>query len=80
MNCFTHFSEIRLASERIDEGKNSCNGRSWLFGKDPDQRNCIVSNAKIEKTGYKPIYSLGMGIGEVVKGYTMIANTKYGNV
>lgn len=49
-------------------------------GKDPDQRNYIVSNAKIEKTGYKPIYSLDMGIGELVKGYTMISNTKYGNV
>lgn len=49
-------------------------------GKDPDQRNYIVSNAKIEKTGYKPIYSLDMGIGELVKGYTMISNTKYGNI
>ena len=49
-------------------------------GKDPDQRNYIVSNAKIEKTGYKPIYSLDMGIRELVKGYTMISNTKYGNV
>uniref|UniRef100_A0A7C3LTI4 SDR family NAD-dependent epimerase/dehydratase n=1 Tax=Leptospirillum ferriphilum TaxID=178606 RepID=A0A7C3LTI4_9BACT len=58
---------------------------SFLFleapvGKDPDQRNYIVSNAKIEKTGYKPIYSLEMGIRELIKGYTMISNTKYGNV
>ncbi len=49
-------------------------------GKDPDQRNYIVSNAKIEKTGYKPIYSLDAGIKELVKGFTMISNTKYGNV
>lgn len=49
-------------------------------GKDPDQRNYIVSNAKIEKTGYRPQYSLEEGIRELVKGYTMITNTKYGNV
>ena len=49
-------------------------------GKDPDQRNYIVSNAKIEATGFKPIYSLDMGIGDLITGYTMIKNTRYGNV
>lgn len=49
-------------------------------GKDPDQRNYIVSNDKIEKTGYKPDFSLEMGIKELIKGYTMISNTKYGNL
>ncbi|MDC8448522.1 MAG: NAD(P)-dependent oxidoreductase [Nitrospira sp.] len=49
-------------------------------GKDPDQRNYIVSNAKIEATGFKPIYSLDAGIGDLIKGYTMIKNTRYGNV
>lgn len=49
-------------------------------GKDPDQRNYIVSNAKIEGTGFKPIYSLDFGIQELIKGYTMICNNKYGNV
>ena len=49
-------------------------------GKDPDQRNYIVSNAKIEATGYKPMYSLDMGINDLIKGYTMIKNTRYGNV
>lgn len=49
-------------------------------GKDPDQRNYIVSNAKIEATGYKPVYSLDMGINDLIKGYTMIKNTRYGNV
>ena len=50
------------------------------IGKDPDQRNYIVSNAKIEATGFKPDCSLYFGIQELVKGYTMIRNTKYGNV
>jgi nucleoside-diphosphate-sugar epimerase len=49
-------------------------------GKDPDQRNYIVSNAKIEATGFKPMYSLDMGISDLIKGYTMIKNTRYGNV
>ena len=49
-------------------------------GKDPDQRNYIVSNAKIEATGFKPMYSLDAGISDLIKGYTMIKNTRYGNV
>jgi len=49
-------------------------------GNDPDQRNYIVSNAKIEATGFKPEFSLDRGIGELIKGYIMIRNTRYGNV
>ncbi len=47
---------------------------------DPDKRNYIVSNEKIERTGYKPVCSLDNGIQELIKGYTMIKNTRYGNV
>ncbi len=50
------------------------------IGKDPDQRNYIVSNAKIEATGYKPQVSLDTGIRELIKGYTMLRNSVYGNV
>ncbi|HUN90546.1 MAG TPA: NAD(P)-dependent oxidoreductase [Burkholderiaceae bacterium] len=49
-------------------------------GKDPDQRNYIVSNAKIEATGYRPAHSLDEGIRELIKGYTILRNAKYGNV
>ena len=49
-------------------------------GKDPDQRNYIVSNAKMEATGWRPKFSLDAGIAELVKGFTMIRNTRYGNV
>jgi len=49
-------------------------------GKDPDQRDYIVSNEKIEATGFKPEFSLDRGIGDLIKGYTMIRNTRYGNV
>jgi nucleoside-diphosphate-sugar epimerase len=50
------------------------------IAKDPDQRNYIVSNAKIEATGYRPRVSLEAGVRELVKGYTMIRNSVYGNV
>jgi len=48
-------------------------------GEDPDKRDYIVSNEKIEKTGYKPVYSIEMGIKELIKGYRIISNSKYGN-
>ena len=47
---------------------------------DPDQRNYIVSNQKIENTGWQPQISLDLGITELIKGYTMLVNSKYGNV
>jgi nucleoside-diphosphate-sugar epimerase len=49
-------------------------------GKDPDQRNYIVSNRKIEATGFVPEYSLDMGITELLKGYRMLKNSRYSNV
>ena len=50
------------------------------IGKDPDQRNYIVSNAKLESTGFKTQHSLDGGIRELIKGFTMLRNTRYGNV
>ena len=47
---------------------------------DPDKRNYVVSNEKIEATGWKPIVGLDAGIKELIKGYQMIRNSKYGNV
>lgn len=49
-------------------------------GKDPDQRNYIVSNKKIESTGFKTSVSLNAGIAELIKGYAMTKNTQYSNV
>tara|TARA_A100000164_G_C21903769_1_gene771904 strand:+ start:445 stop:1383 length:939 start_codon:yes stop_codon:yes gene_type:complete len=48
--------------------------------KDPDQRNYIVSNEKIEATGFFPKYSLDKGIIELIKGFQMLKNSMYGNV
>jgi nucleoside-diphosphate-sugar epimerase len=49
-------------------------------GKDPDQRNYIVSNEKIEAAGYKTSVTLAQGITELIKGLTMVKNTRYGNI
>jgi nucleoside-diphosphate-sugar epimerase len=49
-------------------------------GEDPDKRDYIVSNEKIERTGFKPDVSLGMGIQELVKAYQIIKRNQYANI
>jgi len=49
-------------------------------GEDPDKRNYIVSNEKIEKTGFKPRVSLQEGIAELIKGFKIIKQTKFSNI
>ncbi|MBP7830660.1 MAG: NAD-dependent epimerase/dehydratase [Kiritimatiellae bacterium] len=49
-------------------------------GEDPDKRNYIVSNEKIERTGYRPRVSLQQGIAELIKGYQVIRRNSYANV
>ncbi len=48
--------------------------------KDPDQRNYIVSNDKIEKTGWRPMYNLDKTIKELMKGIPTLKNTVYDNL
>ncbi|MFN5291196.1 MAG: NAD-dependent epimerase/dehydratase family protein [Planctomycetia bacterium] len=50
------------------------------IGEDPDKRDYIVSNEKIEKTGFKPKYGINEGIKELMKGYTILRNRIYANV
>lgn len=49
------------------------------FGKDPDKRNYIVSNEKIEKAGWKPTKALQDGISELIKAYQMPINERMRN-
>jgi nucleoside-diphosphate-sugar epimerase len=49
-------------------------------GKDSDQRDYIVSNEKIERTGFSTRFSLDAGILELIKGFAMIRDGKYSNI
>lgn len=50
------------------------------IGEDPDKRDYIVSNERIEGTGFRPAWSLDDGIRELIKGFAIIAETTYRNV
>jgi len=50
------------------------------IGKDPDQRNYIVSNVKIEETGFQTHVGLDQGIQELVKGFQIVRKSQYANV
>ena len=49
------------------------------IGQDPDKRDYVVSNQKIEATGFHPKYTLDAGIRELVNGYAMIRDWRYRN-
>ena len=50
------------------------------LGKDPDQRNYVVSNQKIENLGFKPSVSLRSGLEELIKGLKMFNHKPFTNL
>ena len=50
------------------------------IGEDPDKRDYIVSNDKIERAGFIPDYSLQQSIAELIKGYQVIKRNQFANV
>jgi nucleoside-diphosphate-sugar epimerase len=49
------------------------------LGEDPDKRNYIVSNARIEGTGFRTAFGLKDGIAELLRGYTILRRNQYAN-
>lgn len=49
-------------------------------GHDPDQRDYVVSNDRIEKAGFRTKRSLAWGIQELLKGYTVVRRSEFSNV
>ena len=50
------------------------------IGVDPDKRDYLVSNEKIESLGWKPYHTLDMGIQELIKGYRVMRTNFFSNV
>lgn len=50
------------------------------IGEDPDKRDYIVSNDKLEGTGWRPDHTIDAGILELVKGFQMLRNSRFSNV
>ena len=49
-------------------------------GKDPDQRNYIVSNKRIEDAGFRATRGLRAGIQELIQGYQVVRRNQHSNV
>lgn len=50
------------------------------IGEDPDKRNYVISNEKIEKTGFMPQVSIENAITELIKGYQVVRKNQFSNV
>jgi len=69
----------RELCERIKQHVSDFYVHSAEIGSDPDKRDYVVSNAKIESFGFKPQQSLDSGITELLKGFPMLQNP-YANI
>lgn len=49
------------------------------LGEDPDKRDYIVSNERIEGTGFRPKYSLDDGIEELIKAFSFLNRSGFSN-
>ncbi len=74
-----NLSKLELA-EAIKKQLPNFTYMEAAIGDDPDKRDYIVSNAKLEAKGWRPHHSLDAGIRELIKGYQMLHNEIYSNV
>lgn len=50
------------------------------IGEDPDKRNYIVSNARIEAAGFKTQVTLDTGLQELLKAFQILRRNQYANI
>jgi nucleoside-diphosphate-sugar epimerase len=50
------------------------------IGEDPDKRNYVVSNRRIEGTGFQPAVGLDDGIAELVRSYQILRRDQHSNL
>lgn len=74
-----NLSKIELC-EKIKEHLPQFTFFESEINSDPDKRNYIVSNERLESTGWRPKYSLDDGIEELIKTYSIIKNNSYANI
>lgn len=70
----------RQLCEKIKEQVPDFFIHSAPVGEDPDKRDYLVSNAKIEKLGWNPDHSLDDGIRELLKGYRILRPNQFCNL
>ena len=66
-----NLSKLELA-QKIKEYVPNLVIKQDEFKEDFDKRNYIVSNDKIERLGWKPLYSLDYGIKQLLEAYPLI--------
>ena len=70
----------RELAEKIKKHIPSLYIRSTNLKEDPDKRDYIVSNEKLENLGWKANYSLDDGIQELIKCYKMLNIQNHKNI
>jgi nucleoside-diphosphate-sugar epimerase len=75
----TNISKLELCS-RIKKQIPELKFEELAEGKDPDQRNYMVSNAKLDATGFKTIFSLDQGISEIIQTYPQLHSESMRNI
>ncbi|NQT46474.1 MAG: NAD(P)-dependent oxidoreductase [Candidatus Omnitrophica bacterium] len=96
MHCLKHYDEMKGGPYNVGLSDANLNKRELCeeikkqipdfyfveseIGEDPDKRDYIVSNEKIERSGFKPRVSLSAGISELIKGYQSIRKNQFSNI
>lgn len=70
----------RQLCEKIKEYIPELYIHSAAVGEDPDKRDYVVSNRKLENLGWTTNYTLDDGIQELLKGYKILKPNHFANV